>query len=147
MEEQKPTCEQTKEIMKSENGPKVFYLQRRKREKFIRRVTCHVCGDVANDHNHYGAKACYSCRAFFRRCRAKVQFVCANPDKNCAININTRKVCPYCRYQKCLAVGMRPDFVMTEEDKKERREKTKTGNETKSMTKYEERMRLVKLCM
>ena len=39
----------------------------RKRKKFIRKVPCQVCGDVANDHIHYGAKCCYSCRAFFRR--------------------------------------------------------------------------------
>ena len=40
---------------------------KRKRPKYIRKVTCQVCGDVANDHMHYGAITCYSCRAFFRR--------------------------------------------------------------------------------
>ncbi len=40
---------------------------RRPRKKFIRRVKCRVCGDVANDHVHYGGVSCYSCRAFFRR--------------------------------------------------------------------------------
>ena len=25
------------------------------RKKFVRKATCQICGDVANDHNHYGA--------------------------------------------------------------------------------------------
>ena len=33
-----------------------------KRPKFIRKVTCQVCGDIANDHTHYGGVACYSCK-------------------------------------------------------------------------------------
>ena len=33
-----------------------------KRPKFIRKVTCQVCGDTANDHTHYGGVACYSCK-------------------------------------------------------------------------------------
>ncbi len=41
--------------------------KRKPRKKFIRKVNCRVCGDVANDHIHYGGVACYSCRAFFRR--------------------------------------------------------------------------------
>ena len=41
--------------------------EKRKRKKFIRKVACQICGDVANDHIHYGATTCYSCRAFFRR--------------------------------------------------------------------------------
>ena len=35
---------------------------RRRRPKFIRKVECSVCGDTANDHIHYGAIACYSCK-------------------------------------------------------------------------------------
>jgi len=35
---------------------------KRRRPKFIRKVECSVCGDTANDHIHYGAIACYSCK-------------------------------------------------------------------------------------
>lgn len=35
---------------------------KRKRAKFIRLVVCKVCGDMANDHSHYGAQCCYSCK-------------------------------------------------------------------------------------
>ncbi len=30
-------------------------------------LSCHVCGDRAPNHIHYGGIACFSCRAFFRR--------------------------------------------------------------------------------
>ena len=66
---------------------------KRKRPKFIRKVPCHVCGDVANDHIHYGAIACYSCRAFFRRgVSNNVQFFCSQ-NNDCKIDKTTRKHC------------------------------------------------------
>ena len=104
-------------------------------------IQCQVCGDLANAHNHYGAIVCFSCRAFFRRGSnkgSKAKFVCNNQDEKCEITVATRKRCLLCRYKKCLEVGMRPDWVMSDEDKVEMWQKWKT--ESKSMTNYEERM-------
>lgn len=98
---------------------------KRKRPKFIRKVVCKVCGDVANDHIHYGAIACYSCRAFFRRgVNANAPYYCSQ-SKSCPITKHTRKHCQYCRFQKCMAIGMRASWVMTEEDKQEKKEKAR----------------------
>ena len=59
---------------------------KRKRPKFIRKVECHVCGDEANDHVHYGAIACYSCRAFFRRgVNTNAPYYCSQ-NKTCPIS-------------------------------------------------------------
>ena len=78
--------------VKGEGGSK------RKRPKFIRKVPCHVCGDVANDHIHYGAIACYSCRAFFRRgVSNNVQFFCSQTN-DCKIDKTTRK---HCQVNRC----------------------------------------------
>lgn len=130
--------------------------KKKKRPKFIRIVDCQVCGDKANDHIHYGAIACYSCRAFFRRgVGASDQYQCTYGQK-CKITLKSRKQCQYCRFHKCLEIGMKPTWVMTDEEKKEKREKTikrkqlpptlpkdkvqtMLGNETK--TQYEDRMR------
>ena len=58
---------------------------KRKRPKFIRKVECQVCGDTANDHIHYGAIACYSCRAFFRRgVNSNAPYYCSQ-SKTCSI--------------------------------------------------------------
>lgn len=96
---------------------------KRKRPKFIRKVECKVCGDVANDHIHYGAIACYSCRAFFRRgVNANAPYYCSQ-NKSCAITKSTRKHCQYCRFQKCVDIGMKASWVMSEEDKQEKKEK------------------------
>ena len=65
--------------------------EKRKRKKFIRKVKCQVCEDVANDHIHYGATTCYSCRAFFRRSiTAHAHYKCAK-NNNCVINPQTRQ--------------------------------------------------------
>ena len=73
--------------IKSEIGIK----EKRKRKKFIRKVNCQVCEDVANDHIHYGATTCYSCRAFFRRSiTAHAHYKCAKTN-NCVINPQTRQ--------------------------------------------------------
>ena len=65
---------------------------------------CHVCGDKASHHKHYGCNAeiCFSCRAFFRRCVKKNKI----PEKilcnsflveagTCQIKPNTRSICRY----------------------------------------------------
>ena len=68
--------------------------EKRKRKKFIRKVKCQVCEDVANDHIHYGATTCYSCRAFFRRSiTAHAHYKCAKTN-NCVINPQTRQRFP-----------------------------------------------------
>ena len=96
---------------------------KRKRPKFIRKVSCQVCGDVANDHMHYGAIACYSCRAFFRRgVKSNAPYFCSQ-SQSCVINKQSRKHCQYCRFQKCMSIGMKGSWVMTEEDKIEKKEK------------------------
>jgi hypothetical protein len=96
---------------------------KRKRPKFIRQVTCQVCADVANDHIHYGAIACYSCRAFFRRgVNTNSPYYCSQT-KQCPISRHTRKHCQYCRFQKCLDIGMKATWVMTDDEKTEKKKK------------------------
>ena len=48
-----------------DEGKKSDVDSRRRRPKFIRKVECSVCGDIANDHIHYGAIACYSCKSCY----------------------------------------------------------------------------------
>jgi hypothetical protein len=70
---------------------------------------CRVCGNAASTHLNYGAITCNSCRAFFRRGRPKNKR-CINNSK-CKITKATKAGCPYCRYNKCLAIGMVPALV------------------------------------
>jgi len=90
----------------------------RKRYDIPKTASCHVCGDLAAEHLHYGGIACYSCRAFFRRTVNSNRPIleCSN-DQNCKINKDTRKRCQFCRFEKCKAVGMKTSWVLTEEDK------------------------------
>jgi len=71
---------------------------------------CLVCGGKAAAHQHYGAVCCYSCRAFFRRGILRA-YTCVRGDKSCQINSITRTNCKKCRFDRCLAVGMRPELV------------------------------------
>ena len=83
-------------------------------------LLCHVCEDQAGKHSYYGAQACNSCRAFFRRAVESeycFAYFCLK-DKQCTIDQKSRKKCQYCRYQACLAAGMKTSWVKNEEDKK-----------------------------
>ena len=92
-------------------------------------IVCPICGEISEQpYLNYGAKACYSCRAFFRRAHQKTRhpkFVCkgANPapdGQGCHITLKTRRSCQKCRYDRCLKAGMKPDYVMTDEQKRNR---------------------------
>ncbi|XP_023344499.1 uncharacterized protein LOC111713793 [Eurytemora carolleeae] len=71
---------------------------------------CLVCGGASAAHTHYGAVCCYSCRAFFRRGITRT-YACVRGDYGCQVNSITRTNCKRCRYERCLAVGMKPSLV------------------------------------
>ncbi|CAP26868.1 Protein CBR-NHR-260 [Caenorhabditis briggsae] len=71
---------------------------------------CEVCGDRVNSRR-YGASACLGCTVFFRRAIVnKMQYRCLR-DQNCFISHTYRCACRYCRFQKCLRVGMQPSAI------------------------------------
>ena len=40
-------------------------------------------------------------------------FKCTKGRAACEVSLVTRKNCQYCRYQKCLAAGMRPSWILS----------------------------------
>lgn len=74
---------------------------------------CLICGDKASG-KHYGVYSCEGCKGFFKRTvRKNLTFSCRE-DRNCLIDKRQRNRCQYCRYQKCLATGMRREAVQEE---------------------------------
>lgn len=83
---------------------------------------CGVCGDKALGHN-FCAVTCESCKAFFRRnALTNKEFRCPF-NEQCEITAVTRRFCQKCRLEKCFSIGMRKDYIMSEEDKVEKRRK------------------------
>jgi len=83
-------------------------------------LICEVCGEKAGKHSYYGGQVCPSCRAFFRRSvqsRYNETFKCAKGKEDCEISLVTRKNCQYCRYQSCLSAGMRPSWILSDEER------------------------------
>ncbi|CAD5219444.1 unnamed protein product [Bursaphelenchus okinawaensis] len=72
---------------------------------------CAVCGDTPAKL-HYGVLACFGCKGFFRRAvkEGRNKYVCRY-DKQCKVDKYERNSCRYCRFRRCLEVGMNPDAV------------------------------------
>ncbi|XP_077382893.1 nuclear receptor subfamily 5, group A, member 5 [Festucalex cinctus] len=71
---------------------------------------CPVCGDKISGY-HYGLLTCESCKGFFKRSvQNNKHYTCAE-GQSCPMNVSQRKRCPFCRFQKCLAVGMKKEAV------------------------------------
>ncbi|TRY76043.1 hypothetical protein DNTS_031952 [Danionella cerebrum] len=67
-------------------------------------LECRVCSDRASGY-HYGVHACEGCKGFFRRTiRLKLEY--DRCERRCKIQKKNRNKCQYCRFQKCLSVGM-----------------------------------------
>ncbi|CAF0929323.1 unnamed protein product [Rotaria sordida] len=82
---------------------------------------CSVCGDISTGI-HFGGNSCESCKAFFRRsvqCLRFQNYKCSN-DEQCPVNTSTRKVCQFCRYAKCTAIGMKPKWVLSDQEREEK---------------------------
>ncbi|XP_055627141.1 ecdysone-induced protein 78C isoform X2 [Toxorhynchites rutilus septentrionalis] len=92
-------------------------------------VACKVCGDKASGY-HYGVTSCEGCKGFFRRSIQKqIEYRCLRDGKCLVIRLN-RNRCQYCRFKKCLAVGMSRDSVRYGRVPKKSRE---AGNCTEEM--------------
>ncbi|XP_044222817.1 nuclear receptor subfamily 4 group A member 2a [Thunnus albacares] len=74
---------------------------------------CAVCGDNAACQ-HYGVRTCEGCKGFFKRTVQKnAKYVCL-ANKNCPVDKRRRNRCQFCRFQKCLVVGMVREVVRTD---------------------------------
>ncbi|XP_029005003.1 nuclear receptor subfamily 5 group A member 2 [Betta splendens] len=73
---------------------------------------CPVCGDKVSGY-HYGLLTCESCKGFFKRTvQNNKRYTCIE-NQSCQIDKTQRKRCPYCRFQKCLTVGMKLEGTAT----------------------------------
>ncbi|ELU14753.1 hypothetical protein CAPTEDRAFT_132489 [Capitella teleta] len=71
------------------------------------RFECQVCGDIAAGF-HCGAYVCEACKKFYLRClksQANTNFVCPK-NSTCVVTKETRSHCQYCRFNKCIQLGM-----------------------------------------
>ncbi|VDN01741.1 unnamed protein product [Thelazia callipaeda] len=76
---------------------------------------CAVCGDKSTG-THYGVLSCNGCKGFFRRTILKNQKFACRFNKKCRIDKNFRCACRYCRFQKCLQVGMKKEAINFERE-------------------------------
>ena len=85
-------------------------------------MICPICHKPESDKEkfyfHYGnVLCCYSCKVFFRR--YVIDFKKKRPCKfqnQCNLHHSIRKgKCAYCRFQKCLLLGMKTRYVVINE--------------------------------
>ncbi|UJR30567.1 hypothetical protein I4U23_018096 [Adineta vaga] len=70
-------------------------------------ISCYVC-QASSSGIHFGAITCEGCKGFFRRSikeRAPSRYKCMD-NGTCEISASTRNGCRYCRFQRCIRVGM-----------------------------------------
>ncbi|CAI4232872.1 unnamed protein product [Auanema sp. JU1783] len=77
--------------------------------------TCRVCGD-GNAKTHYGVVTCFGCKGFFRRTLKRPSEYQCRYNGNCVVDRHERNSCRYCRYKKCIEVGMDPKAVRPDRD-------------------------------
>ncbi|XP_035205960.1 ecdysone-induced protein 78C-like isoform X2 [Stegodyphus dumicola] len=94
-------------------------------------VPCKVCGDKASGY-HYGVTSCEGCKGFFRRSiQKKIEYRCLRDEKCLVIRLN-RNRCQFCRFKKCLDVGMSRDSVRYGRVPKRSRERMEENRVTQS---------------
>uniref|UniRef100_UPI00398EBE36 retinoic acid receptor RXR-beta-A isoform X6 n=1 Tax=Pristiophorus japonicus TaxID=55135 RepID=UPI00398EBE36 len=104
----------------------------------LRRV-CAICGDRSSG-KHYGVYSCEGCKGFFKRTvRKDLTYTCRD-SKDCIVDKRQRNRCQYCRYQKCLATGMKREAVQEERQRSRER-----GEEVESTSGANEEMPVGKI--
>lgn len=71
------------------------------------KLQCSIVVCSVSAGKHYGVYSCEGCKGFFKRTvRKDLTYTCRD-SKECLIDKRQRNRCQYCRYQKCLAMGMK----------------------------------------
>lgn len=108
-------------------------------------MTCVICGAHAIGFN-YDALSCAPCKAFFRR-NANLNTVallfpslsynnpvfqddmpCITKQNQCSVAHDVRRKCKKCRLERCFAMGMRKDFLLSEGEKQQRQKHSKESS-------------------
>ncbi|XP_011865988.1 PREDICTED: retinoic acid receptor RXR isoform X2 [Vollenhovia emeryi] len=84
---------------------------------------CSICGDRASG-KHYGVYSCEGCKGFFKRTVRKDLSYACREEKSCTIDKRQRNRCQYCRYQKCLSMGMKREAVQEERQRTKERDQS-----------------------
>uniref|UniRef100_A0A674BUA7 Retinoic acid receptor RXR n=1 Tax=Salmo trutta TaxID=8032 RepID=A0A674BUA7_SALTR len=100
---------------------------------------CAICGDRSSG-KHYGVYSCEGCKGFFKRTvRKDLSYTCRD-NKDCLVDKRQRNRCQYCRYQKCLACGMKREvLIVLKGDGKNEKRRWREGDGEPSV--QEERQR------
>lgn len=107
-----PTTPSTPSSVTSRSSP-LMLLQAEKSGPHSPSQLCAVCGDNAACQ-HYGVRTCEGCKGFFKRTVQKgSKYVCL-ANKDCPVDKRRRNRCQFCRFQKCLSVGMVKEVVRTD---------------------------------
>ncbi|KAH9519242.1 hypothetical protein Btru_075036 [Bulinus truncatus] len=74
---------------------------------------CRVCGDDGAGF-HYGVNTCEACKGFFHRSLKVFSMYRCSGNGSCDLKkIKRQRSCQYCRYQKCVQVGMSKEAIKT----------------------------------
>lgn len=68
--------------------------------------------------------SCEGCKGFFKRTVRKDLSYACREEKSCTIDKRQRNRCQYCRYQKCLAMGMKREAVQEERQRTKERDQS-----------------------
>jgi len=74
---------------------------------------CSICGDRASG-KHYGVYSCEGCKGFFKRTVRKELTYSCRESKQCLVDKSKRNRCQFCRYNKCISMGMKREAVQEE---------------------------------
>ncbi|CAF2355973.1 unnamed protein product [Rotaria sp. Silwood2] len=97
-------------------------------------LICSICSGPAHGYN-FDAITCESCKAFFRRnaLKSNGELKCRLNNGRCVITVSTRKRCKACRLAKCLEQGMRADWILTDEERLNKRKKIEENRRLRQM--------------
>ncbi|CAD5215573.1 unnamed protein product [Bursaphelenchus xylophilus] len=90
-------------------------LNQQKLQRVKSLETCRVCGD-GPARMHYGVPTCFGCKGFFRRTLKRTKEYTCRYNGNCIVDRYERNSCRYCRFKRCLEVGMDPKAVRPDRD-------------------------------